>query len=541
MEKGQEAGLEFAAFEMAPVGQFAQGFGHGLRDFGGLSVHEETPLAEQELAAGIQPHALGGQPLSESSQGQGATRRIEEHMGLGFAQVATQEIGDVGLVPTQDGNGLARPVDHGRGNLAGVGGALQAGIRVHAFQFQVVLEVVEKAGRDFLGLGSTEAHRPSHAVGQGDAVVGESGRQVQHVPGFHFPGLVHAETLQDTERRAVHHLQVVLAADFPSPPAQALDEEHVVGIEVGSDTAAGWGEAHHQIVQSRLGDEIEAVQQLVALGQQVVHAGDQQAPAALGQGIQVFTLEGAVVQLALLALEANQPAFRVVPAGQVGQAAPIQPVAEAGEGLAHQQRLLLPVLGKKPLGGESAQQTVEGEIRHGKAGADGRMFAHIILSIYPEERRAMLKTGDKAPDFELPDADMTIAKLADYRGKPLVLFFYVRDDTPGCTTEAIEFSDLEGDFGRLECAVVGVSRDDCIRHGAFRDKHGITVRLLADKDGIACQAYGVIVQKEVDGVMREGVSRTTYIIDAGGVIRHVLQGVTPKGHAAEVLELVKEL
>lgn len=153
----------------------------------------------------------------------------------------------------------------------------------------------------------------------------------------------------------------------------------------------------------------------------------------------------------------------------------------------------------------------------------------------------MLQTGDIAPDFELPDADMTIAKLADYRGKPLVLFFYVRDDTPGCTTEAIEFSDLEADFARRQCAVVGVSRDDCIRHGAFRDKHGITVRLLADKDGVACQAYGVLVQREVDGVARESVNRSTFIIDAGGMIRHVLQGVTPKGHAAEVLGLVKEL
>lgn len=153
----------------------------------------------------------------------------------------------------------------------------------------------------------------------------------------------------------------------------------------------------------------------------------------------------------------------------------------------------------------------------------------------------MLHIGDKAPDFELPDADMTIAKLSDYRGKPLVLFFYVRDDTPGCTTQAIEFSDLEDDYAALDCAVAGVSRDDCIRHGAFRDKHGITVRLLADKDGIACQAYDVIVQREVDGVMREGINRSTFIIDGGGRIRHLLQNVTPKGHAAEILKLVKEL
>jgi peroxiredoxin Q/BCP len=153
----------------------------------------------------------------------------------------------------------------------------------------------------------------------------------------------------------------------------------------------------------------------------------------------------------------------------------------------------------------------------------------------------MLNKGDRAPEFELPDADMSIAKLADYQGKPLVLFFYVRDDTPGCTTEAIEFSDLENDFARLNCAVIGVSRDDCIRHGAFRDKHGITVRLLADKDGIACQSYGVLVNREVDGVMREGVNRSTFVIDAQGAIAHVLTGVTPKGHAAEIFKLIKEL
>lgn len=153
----------------------------------------------------------------------------------------------------------------------------------------------------------------------------------------------------------------------------------------------------------------------------------------------------------------------------------------------------------------------------------------------------MLKEGDKAPDFELPDADMTIARLADFQGKPLVLFFYVRDDTPGCTTEAIEFSDRDSRFARLGCAVLGISRDDCIRHGAFREKHGITVPLLADKEGVACRAYGVLAMREVDGVAREGVNRSTFIIDANGVIRHALHGVVPKGHAEEVLNLVKEL
>ena len=156
-----------------------------------------------------------------------------------------------------------------------------------------------------------------------------------------------------------------------------------------------------------------------------------------------------------------------------------------------------------------------------------------------------IKAGNRAPDFELPDADMAIVQLSDYlqgdQASAVVLFFYVRDDTPGCTAEAIEFSDLEMDFARQGATILGVSRDDCIRHGAFRDKHGISVRLLADKEGIACRDYGVLVNREVDGVMREGVVRSTFIIDKQGVVRHALYGVTAKGHAAEVLKLVQEL
>lgn len=154
----------------------------------------------------------------------------------------------------------------------------------------------------------------------------------------------------------------------------------------------------------------------------------------------------------------------------------------------------------------------------------------------------MIKPGDRAPDFELPDADMSMVGLAQYRGKQhVVLYFYVRDNTPGCTAEAIEFSDLEGDFGKLGCVVLGVSRDDCISHGVFRDKHGITVRLLADKEGTVCRAYGVLVTKEVDGVARETVNRSTFVIDKSGIVRHALQGVVPKGHAEEVLDLLREL
>ncbi|WP_324780431.1 peroxiredoxin [Thiobacillus sedimenti] len=153
----------------------------------------------------------------------------------------------------------------------------------------------------------------------------------------------------------------------------------------------------------------------------------------------------------------------------------------------------------------------------------------------------MLKAGDRAPDFSNPDADMNIAELSQFRGRTLVLYFYVRDDTPGCTTEALEFSELEGEFAKLGATVLGVSRDDCIRHGEFRDKHGIGVRLLADKDQTTSEAYGVLQDKEVDGAMRKSMVRSTFVIDKQGIIRHALYGVSSRGHAAEVLQLVKEL
>ena len=120
----------------------------------------------------------------------------------------------------------------------------------------------------------------------------------------------------------------------------------------------------------------------------------------------------------------------------------------------------------------------------------------------------MLQTAHAAPNFTLPDSDMALAKLADYKGRHnVVLYFYPKDDTPGCTLEAIEFSDLNDEFSRYDTVVLGVSRDDCLSHAAFRDKHGIAVRLLADTEGEACKKYGVWQEKEKDGVKKMGVVR----------------------------------
>jgi peroxiredoxin Q/BCP len=123
----------------------------------------------------------------------------------------------------------------------------------------------------------------------------------------------------------------------------------------------------------------------------------------------------------------------------------------------------------------------------------------------------------------------------------VVLYFYPKDDTPGCTVEAVEFTNLSEDFADLNTVIYGVSRDDCVSHAAFRDKHGLTVQLLADVDGEVCQQYGVWQEKEKDGIKKMGIVRSTFIIDRRGIVRSVLTGVSARGHAAQVLSLVKQL
>lgn len=154
----------------------------------------------------------------------------------------------------------------------------------------------------------------------------------------------------------------------------------------------------------------------------------------------------------------------------------------------------------------------------------------------------MLQIGQRAPDFALPDADMEEVQLSSFLGRQhVVLFFYPKDNTPGCTLQATDFSDHEDDFGRCGCVVMGLSRDDCLSHADFRDEHGISVRLLSDADGEVCERFGVLQEREVDGVRRRGIVRSTFVIDREGIVRQVYSAVTPKGHAMEVLRFVKNL
>jgi peroxiredoxin Q/BCP len=154
----------------------------------------------------------------------------------------------------------------------------------------------------------------------------------------------------------------------------------------------------------------------------------------------------------------------------------------------------------------------------------------------------MLQTGKHAPAFTLPDADMQSVELGSFLGKKhVVLYFYPRDNTPGCTLQATEFSDHEGEFGRCNCVILGVSRDDCLTHAEFRDKHGLAIGLLSDPEGEVCRRYGVLQEKEVDGVRKECLVRSTFVIDKHGVIRHAAYGVNPKHHAAQIFDVVRKL
>jgi peroxiredoxin Q/BCP len=137
---------------------------------------------------------------------------------------------------------------------------------------------------------------------------------------------------------------------------------------------------------------------------------------------------------------------------------------------------------------------------------------------------------------------MEMMDLSSYRGKKnVVLYFYPRDGTPGCTIQAIGFSDRENEFKRLDTVVFGVSRDDVLSHQAFRDEHGLSVQLLADTEQEVGRLYEVIQDKIVDGHPKACLLRSTFIIDKKGVVRHILREVNPKAHVEEVLKVCRTL
>ena len=153
----------------------------------------------------------------------------------------------------------------------------------------------------------------------------------------------------------------------------------------------------------------------------------------------------------------------------------------------------------------------------------------------------MISPGDCAPDFTLPDQDGSPVSLADLRGGTVVLYFYPKADTPGCTTQACSIRDREADYAAAGVTVIGVSPDPVKKVKRFHDKRDLNFTLLADEDHAVCDLYGVWVQKSMYGRTYMGAQRATFIIDGEGRVRHVIPKASPKRHDDEVLAALDEL
>ncbi|MBQ8787826.1 MAG: thioredoxin-dependent thiol peroxidase [Oscillospiraceae bacterium] len=147
----------------------------------------------------------------------------------------------------------------------------------------------------------------------------------------------------------------------------------------------------------------------------------------------------------------------------------------------------------------------------------------------------MLEAGMKAPDFTLNDKNGNAVSLSDFKGRKVVLYFYPRDNTPGCTRQACAFAGLYGEFKKKNVEVIGISKDSVASHAKFSEKHGLDFVLLSDPELIAIQAYGVWQEKKLYGKVSMGVVRTTFIIDENGNIEKVMPKVKPDTNAAEIL------
>jgi peroxiredoxin Q/BCP len=152
-----------------------------------------------------------------------------------------------------------------------------------------------------------------------------------------------------------------------------------------------------------------------------------------------------------------------------------------------------------------------------------------------------LDIGQKAPAFTLPRDGGGSVSLSDFEGRNIVLYFYPKDDTPGCTKEAIGFTERVPEFEAANTVVIGVSRDTVARHEKFRDKHGLGVILASDEDGAVCEAYGVWVEKSLYGRKYMGIERATFLIDAKSRLAQIWRKVKVAGHSDQVLDAARAL
>jgi peroxiredoxin Q/BCP len=149
--------------------------------------------------------------------------------------------------------------------------------------------------------------------------------------------------------------------------------------------------------------------------------------------------------------------------------------------------------------------------------------------------------GKPSPEFTLPATGNQAFSLSAMRGAPLVLYFYPKDNTPGCTDEGMQFRDLHAQFLALKCSIFGISRDSLKSHESFKTKMSFPFELLSDEDEVACKAFEVIKMKNMYGKQVRGIERSTFVIDGDGIVRREWRGVKVAGHAQDVLNFVKTL
>lgn len=150
----------------------------------------------------------------------------------------------------------------------------------------------------------------------------------------------------------------------------------------------------------------------------------------------------------------------------------------------------------------------------------------------------MVSVGTKAPDFTLQIDDGSNFKLSDYRGQKVVVYFYPKDNTPGCTTEACDFRESIQQFNQLHCKVIGISRDSVATHAKFKEKYSLNFPLGADEEGIVCQLYGVWKEKSMFGKKYFGINRSTFLIDELGIVTHAWPKVSVSTHVKDILAVL---
>jgi peroxiredoxin Q/BCP len=181
-----------------------------------------------------------------------------------------------------------------------------------------------------------------------------------------------------------------------------------------------------------------------------------------------------------------------------------------------------------------------------KPQAQRALLSYDAVHVHVQKRQkkgiaVTIEDGTAAPDFELPDADGKMVKLSALRGRPVVVYFYPKDDTSGCTAEAKDFTCIAGDFKNAHTQVVGISPDSPASHRKFQEKHALGVRLLSDEARATAEAYGVWVEKSMYGRKYMGVERATFLIDKTGKIARSWRNVRVRGHADEVLAAARAL